>query len=80
MDWGGHLWALIRIGIILGLVNAFIRPIVKLRALPIRALTLGLFTIVTNVLLMAIVIVRADAMHLGVTSDGWVTTLPEVWC
>jgi putative membrane protein len=75
LDWGGDLWALIGIGIILGLVNAFIKPVVKLLALPIRAMTLGLFTLVINVLLMTLVIVLADAMDLGVTSDCWVTTL-----
>ena len=75
LDWGGDLWALLGIAVILGLINAFIRPVVKLLALPIRALTLGLFTLVINVLLMALVILIADALDLGVTSDGWQTTL-----
>jgi putative membrane protein len=35
-------------GLILGLVNTLIRPIIKLLALPINILTLGLFNIVIN--------------------------------
>ena len=75
LEWGGDLWALLAIGLILGLVNAFIKPVVNLLALPIRALTLGLVTLVINVLLMAGVIALADALDLGVISDGWQTTL-----
>ena len=44
-------WAVI-IAIVLGLVNAFIRPLVKLLALPINFLTLGLFTFVINGLMV----------------------------
>nr|WP_312855599.1 phage holin family protein [Paeniglutamicibacter cryotolerans] len=36
------------IGLIFGLVNAIVRPIVSLLALPITCLTLGLFAVVIN--------------------------------
>jgi len=36
------------VAIIFGLVNALIRPIVKLLSLPITVVTLGLFTLVIN--------------------------------
>ena len=36
------------IGLIFGLVNAFVKPIISLLSLPITILTLGLFTIVIN--------------------------------
>ena len=35
-------------GFILGLVNVFIRPVIKLLAIPINILTLGLFNFVIN--------------------------------
>ncbi len=41
--------------IVLGLVNAFIRPIVLLIALPLNLLTLGLFTFVVNALMLMLV-------------------------
>lgn len=40
------------IAAIFGLVNALVRPIVKLLSLPITCLTLGLFTIVVNALML----------------------------
>lgn len=36
------------IGLIFGVVNALVKPIVKLLALPVTVLTLGLFTVVIN--------------------------------
>ncbi|WP_207345677.1 phage holin family protein [Arthrobacter sp. E3] len=36
------------IGLIFGVVNAFVKPIVKFLSLPVTILTLGLFTIVVN--------------------------------
>ncbi len=35
-------------GLILGLVNTFIRPVIKLLAIPVNILTLGLFNIIIN--------------------------------
>lgn len=40
--------AFLFIGLLFGIVNALIRPIVKLLALPLTILTLGLFTIIIN--------------------------------
>lgn len=37
--------------LILGLINAIIRPVVKLLSLPINLLTLGLFSLVINALM-----------------------------
>lgn len=36
------------VGLIFGLVNAFVKPIISLLSLPITILTLGLFTVVIN--------------------------------
>lgn len=42
-------WALYAVmAVILGLVNAFIRPLLKLLTCPLIVLTLGLFTLVIN--------------------------------
>ena len=40
--------------LVLGLINATIKPVVKLFTLPIRLLTLGLFTLVINAVLFAL--------------------------
>ncbi len=41
--------------LVLGVVNAFIRPIILLLTLPLNILTLGLFTLVVNTLMLYIV-------------------------
>jgi putative membrane protein len=63
------------IAILIGLVNAFIKPVAKAISLPIRFLTLGLFTLVINVALMAFVLWIGEAMEIGVSSDNWQSTL-----
>jgi putative membrane protein len=47
-DTIGLILAYLFIGLIFGLVNAFVRPLVSLLSLPITVLTLGLFTIIIN--------------------------------
>lgn len=49
-DWK---W-LILTGAVLGLVNFFVKPVVKIISLPIIWLTLGLFTVVINVLMLTL--------------------------
>ena len=44
------LLASIIVAVVLGVINVFIKPIVKLIALPITVLTLGLFSLVINAL------------------------------
>mgnify|MGYP000114960275 FL=1 len=41
--------------LILGVVNAFIRPVVLLLTLPVNILSLGLFTLVVNALMLYLV-------------------------
>lgn len=43
------------VALVLGIVNAFIRPILIILTLPINILTLGLFTFVINALLVLLV-------------------------
>lgn len=50
MALGGLYSALITV-VVLGLVNALIRPIIFILSLPINILTLGLFTFVINALM-----------------------------
>ncbi len=49
-----NIWGILLVAVIFGLVNAFIRPIVKLLSLPITCLTLGLFALVINTAMLLI--------------------------
>jgi len=47
-DTTGAILSYLFVGLVFGLVNALVRPIVALLSLPLTILTLGLFTIVIN--------------------------------
>ena len=63
--------ALVFTGIILGLLNAFLRPLLILFTLPLTILTLGLFIFVIN----AILFMMTDALVRGFEIDGFFTAL-----
>ena len=47
-----NLWTPFVVSLVLGILNAFIRPILMFLALPLLLVTLGLFTLVINALLL----------------------------
>ena len=53
--------------LVLGVVNAFIRPLVLLFTLPLNILTLGLFTLVINALMLLL----TDSAVEGLTISGF---------
>jgi len=61
---------LIIASLLLGILNAFVRPILMLLALPLLIFTLGLFTLVINALLLYFVGVLMGA-HFQVDSFGF---------
>ena len=63
-------WATLLVALVLGLINALIRPIVKFLSLPINILTLGLFTFVVNAL-MVLLCAWLMSDHFKVESFWW---------
>ncbi len=59
----GNIISLIIIGIVFGLINALIRPLVKLLTLPINVATLGLFTLVINTLMLMLTVWLSDSLQ-----------------
>ena len=53
------------VALVLGLVNAVVRPILVLLTLPVTILTLGLFILVINALLFWLVAEFVDGFHVG---------------
>ena len=51
----GRWTTLLLAALLLGLVNAFVRPVVTLLTLPLTVLTLGLFLLVVNAAMIGIV-------------------------
>jgi len=50
-----NFWAAFVFALVLGLVNAFVRPLISLFTLPLKIITLGLFSFVINGLLFWLV-------------------------
>ncbi|MDP3260228.1 MAG: phage holin family protein, partial [Thermodesulfovibrionales bacterium] len=44
----GEWWGILLTGVVFGLVNTFIRPLIKFFTLPLLIFSLGLFTFVIN--------------------------------
>jgi len=63
-SFSGSILNLIVVAVIFGLINAFIRPIVKLLTLPITLITLGLFTLVINTLMLLLTVWLSDSLSL----------------
>jgi putative membrane protein len=63
------------VALIFGLVNTFVKPILRLLTLPITVVTLGLFLLVLNALLLLLVGWISSELALGFTVDGF---LPAV--
>jgi putative membrane protein len=69
---------IILIGIVLGLVNFFIKPIFKIVTLPLRILTFGLFGFVINMLMIWLVdIFFPELVISGIIPLFWLTII--VW-
>ena len=69
----GNGWIVYAVmAVILGLVNALIRPILKLLSFPLIIVTLGLFTLVINALMLWLASsIAVNWFHVGFTVDGF---------
>ena len=71
MSFTGNWVNWLIVAIIFGVVNAIIRPILLLLTLPINVVTLGLFTLVINALMLWLTSWLSSAL----TVDGFITAL-----
>lgn len=79
-DAAGVVLAYLFIGLIFGLVNAFVRPIVSFLSLPITILTLGLFTIVINAAMLYLTswISSYTPVNFSIDSFFWTAVLAAI--
>jgi putative membrane protein len=79
-DTAGIVLAYLFIGAIFGLVNALVRPLVSLLALPITILTLGLFTIVINAAMLYLTswISSYTPVHFTIDSFFWTAVFAAI--
>jgi putative membrane protein len=67
----GELWQLALIALIFGLINAYLRPIVKLLSLPLNLFAFGLVGLVINTVMLLLLALISGQLDLGFTLAGW---------
>ncbi|MEQ4519141.1 phage holin family protein [Pseudarthrobacter sp. B907] len=79
-DTIGIILAYLFIGLIFGLVNALVKPLVSLLSLPITILTLGLFTIVINAAMLYLTswLSSYTPVHFTIDSFFWTAVLAAI--
>ena len=65
------LFSIIWLALIFGLVNAFLRPLLKLLTCPLIVLTLGLFTLLINAFLFWLTGQIGQAFGIALTFNGF---------
>lgn len=77
LEFDGEWYQFLIVAAIMGIANAFVKPIVTFFSLPLILLTLGLFLFIVNALVLQLVVWLSgpDVFDLGLTSTGffWAT-------
>lgn len=68
---GGRVVVFLVVALIFGIINAIIKPIVQLFTFPLYILTLGLFTLVVNALMVLLTGWITDQADWGLRVDGF---------
>ena len=78
VEFTGEIQLLLIIGVVLGIINAIIKPILNVLTLPIRILTLGLSSFVINILIvLAVDIYFVELDIMGLLPLFWTTFI--IW-
>jgi putative membrane protein len=67
----GEWWKMIIIGAVFGIVNSLIKPIVTIFTFPLIILTLGLFTLIVNTIMLIITAKLSIPLELGLQIYGF---------
>jgi len=78
IDYGSDFGTLILAGIVFGLVNFFVKPLVKLLALPLAVITLGIAFFFVNIIMLYITSWIVSGFNIDKFSDAiWATII--IW-
>jgi putative membrane protein len=67
-----HLSSILLVAVILGVVNALIKPVFKFITCPVQILTLGLFTLVINAFMLGATAWIAEQLSIPFAIDGFI--------
>ena len=76
VNYAGDWLPFFGVALVFGVVNAFIRPVAKILSLPLIIVTLGIFSLVVNGLMLWLTSRVSDALGLGFHVTGF---WPAFW-
>jgi putative membrane protein len=71
LSLSGSWWHVLVVALILAIVNSYLKPILKILSFPITLLSLGLFALVLNALLLLLVAFVSDAAGIDFAIGGF---------
>ena len=71
IDYRGSWWSLLSVALVFGVLNASVRPLLKLLTIPLLIVTLGLFIFVINAAMLLLTGWVSGWLHLGFFIDGF---------
>lgn len=74
-DAGGRIGSLVGVALVFGVLNAVIRPVIKLLTLPLILLTLGLLVLVINACMLLLTSWVSGRLGLGFHVSGFWTAV-----
>jgi putative membrane protein len=74
-DWQDKIWPLLFVALILGIVNSFVSPVLKFLSIPFIIITLGLFLLVINALMLLFTEWLAGLFDIDFFVDGFWTAV-----
>lgn len=72
---GKKVWTLLLVALVFGVVNFLVKPILQVLTFPLFILTLGLFTLVINALMLLLTSWLADKLDLSFHVEGFWTAV-----
>jgi putative membrane protein len=60
----GSIWAYLLIGLVIGVLNTFLKPALRVLSLPLLFLTAGLFSIVINAMILYLGVLIIDILQI----------------
>ena len=71
LKFEGNWWHVVVVAVILALINTYVKPILKALSFPITLLTVGLFSLVLNALLLLLVAFLSDKVGVKFSIGGF---------
>ena len=70
--WTGSALGLLGVALVFGVLNALVRPLLALLSCPLIVLTLGLFLLVLNAVMLLLTAAVSNALGLGFRVEGFI--------